>query len=220
MAPQSAEELYASALAAKLDDALAKVGSQLAPQPAQPDVTEPTTRPKRTPHRASIPNSERHSRKCQICCHPEREVIEAAYVDWNKAGWIEKHYGLTGETTLYRHARATGLDIRRRENLRIVVDKVLEHVNYIETPSPSALLRAVRTCACLNDRGQWVEPPTTHVAVSATQPPVQSANPSATTSPKPARRPSLKTISNRQTYEKLEVAATPSKQKPEVISNR
>ncbi|HKF51557.1 MAG TPA: hypothetical protein VKB26_04545 [Candidatus Acidoferrales bacterium] len=148
------------------------------------------------------------------------EAIEAAFVDWNKAGWIERHYGLTGETTLYRHARATGLDVRRRENLRTVVEKVLEDVNFIETPTASALLRAVRTCACLNDRGQWVEPPTTHVAISATQPPAQSANPPATTSRKPARRPSLKMLSNRQTYEKLEVAATPSKQKQEVTSNR
>lgn len=71
MAPQSAEELYASALATKLNNALAKVGSQLAPQPAQLPVAQPAPRPKRNPNRPS-PNSERHSRKCQICHHSER----------------------------------------------------------------------------------------------------------------------------------------------------
>ncbi|MGC1292718.1 MAG: hypothetical protein WA855_15680, partial [Candidatus Acidiferrales bacterium] len=125
---------------------------------------------------AALPPLERHRRKCQICRHRDREAIESDFVEWHHPNQIVKEYDVDYDA-LYRHARATGLFQLRRENVAIVVEKVLEEVEVVQAPSAFAILRAVRTLACLNGRGQWVEPPTTHVVVNATEPPAQSANP-------------------------------------------
>jgi hypothetical protein len=174
--------------------------------------------------RATIPgtqNCERHRRKCQLCNHPERKAIEADFADWKRANWIEKRYNLHGKSTIYRHARATGLDVHRREILRTRVEEVLEKVDAIETPTVSAILRAVRTLASLNERGQWRKPPGTRHAVSTTSPPAESCAPSTTTAARRApRRSPMEMISNRHTRKKLEIGATRSKQTPEAVSNR
>ncbi|HLW80904.1 MAG TPA: hypothetical protein VKS20_02565 [Candidatus Acidoferrales bacterium] len=182
---------------------------------------------------AALPPLERHSRKCQICRHPEREAIEADFIEWRHPNQIGDTYDV-GYDALYRHARATGLFELRRENVAIVVQKVLEEVEEVEAPSAFAILRAVRTLACLNGRGQWVEPPTTHVVVNATEPPAQSVNPT-TSSDAPALvgsssvsssiEPQASSVqnSNRKIcgpYEKLELDITHTKQTPQVISNR
>jgi hypothetical protein len=125
------------------------------------------------------------------------EDIEDDFVDWNRAAEIAKQYGINGRSALYRHGRATGLDVRRRENLRMVVEKVLEDVDYVDTPTASALLRAVRTLACINERGQWVEPPTAHTVVSVTEAPARSFAPATTTAPRRApRRSPMQMIPN------------------------
>lgn len=223
MAPQSAKEHFLAALAAKLNETPAKVNSNLAPQASSsgPSVESVSSPSRAACRRISTSGGNRHSRKCQICNHPERESIEADFVDWDKACAINQRYGLNGKSAIYRHARATGLDVRRRQNLGMVVEKVLEKVDYTDAPSASALLRAVRTLASLNERGQWVEPPTTHTVISVTEPPAQSAAASTTTARRRApRRSPMEMISNRHTYEKLETGANHSKQRPEVISNR
>lgn len=267
MAPQSANERYASVLSAKINDLLAQDGSPLAEPSAAPSSRRANKSNRYSRRTAGHERNGRHSRKCQICNHPQRQAIEDDFIDWNRASWIEESYGLHGESVIYRHARATGLDVRRRENLRGVVEKVLEEVSFIATPTAFAVLRAVRTLACLNERGQWTEPPTTHHVVSITKLPAKAAHSSTSTAPRrAARRSPMQMISdpsrvtstkpapasslhpgstagrksqnsaplsreslassvpprssNRQTYEKLEMGATRSKQRSEVISNR
>lgn len=167
------------------------------------------------------PDFERHSRKCRICNHPERKAIEADFFDWKRANWIEKRYGLHGRSVIYRHALATGLDVRRRANLTKRAEEVLEKVDAIETPSASVILRAVETLASLNERGRRIKPLATHRVLSTTSPPAHSGASSRTTVAHRAPcRSSLEMISNRYTREKLETGATPSKQTAEVISNR
>ena len=165
------------------------------------------------------PNSdlERHGRKCKICKHPERELIEADFIQWRHPGDIADAYRIAYDG-LYRHATATGLFELRRENVSIVVQKVLEEVEYVQEPSAAAILRAVRTLR-LDSRGRWTEPPTTHVVVNTTERPVESPNSVTTSSPVSAsngakRSDSVSSLqhpassvqnSNRKIYEKLEV---------------
>ena len=119
-----------------------------------------------------------------------------------------------GYDALYRHAHATGLLQRRSQNVSIIVQKLLEEVENVEAPSAFAILRGVRTLAWLNSRGQWIEPPTTHVVVNSTNPPAQLVEASSTTTNESSAD------SNRGAYEKLELDVTATKQMPEVISNR
>jgi hypothetical protein len=151
-------------------------------KPAQQTTTAqasdiPTAAPAFVQHSA---DSERHARKCQICRHRHRQAIENDFVGWRHPNRISDDYHV-GYDALYRHARATGLLQRRCENVSIVVQKLLEEVESVEAPSAFAILRGVRTLACLNSRGQWVEPAITHVVVNSTKPPAQSAGATSTT---------------------------------------
>ena len=106
-----------------------------------------------------IPDFERHSRKCQICNHPDVDEIEDEFMSWTTPDQLRKSFKIKSESTIYRHARATGLDISRRENLAVILEKVLQQVDNVETPTVSEILRAARILARLNPRGQWVFPP-------------------------------------------------------------
>lgn len=148
----------------------------------------------------SIPNFQRHSRKCQICNHPQRKAIENDLFDWKRASWIAQRYRLHGKSTIYRHARATVLDVHRRENLSRRAEEILDKVSVIEKPSVSLILHAVRTLASLNERGQRVKPPVAHGVVSTTTPPAFSCPTSTSTAARRApRRSPMEMISNRPT---------------------
>ena len=145
---------------------------------------------------------ERHSRKCIICKHPQRESIEEDFLNWGHPDYIVKIYRLVDYHTIYRHAQATGLMQQRTMNVRFAVESVLEHSANV-VPSADALLRAVRMCTRINNRGEWHEPPS-HVIVSSggrinvdnrsviVQP---SPEPSA---PEPIAIPASSLISNRE----------------------
>ncbi len=122
---------------------------------------------------------ERHSRKCKICNHPERDLIEAEFLEWSHPEQIARDFKIS-YSAIYRHARVLGLIERRRQNLCPAVEKVIESVGYVDQPSAYVILRAVRTLACLTGARQWTEPSTTHVVVNATQPPAQSPHPVTT----------------------------------------
>lgn len=195
---------------------------------------------------APVSTLERHSRKCRICHHPEREFLEAEFLDWGNAERIAREFKVP-YSTIYRHARALGLIERRRQNLCPAVEKVLESVEYVDQPSAFAILRAVRTLACLTGARNWTEPPTTHVVVNTTQPPpaqsphplttsdapVESALSSSATEPAACDSSAVALQSashsplvtshrrlNRHTYEKLEPRLNDTKQTIEIASNR
>ena len=109
---------------------------------------------------ATIPiylDLDHHSLKCVICNHPDRADLEEDFVSWRNAELIQKDYELPNFRAVYRHARATGLYQRRRENLRFAAELLIEHADQAE-PSPDAVLRAIQICARLNGSGEWVEP--------------------------------------------------------------
>ncbi|HKV47858.1 MAG TPA: hypothetical protein VJN69_07175 [Candidatus Acidoferrales bacterium] len=108
----------------------------------------------------------RHSRKCQVCHHPDRDAIEGAFVMWRRPRGIAQVYRLTGDS-LYRHAVAFDLYTRRRNNLRSVLDNIMERG--IETEiTGETILGAVKAYTCLDDNNRWIEP-TSNVLFSANQ---------------------------------------------------
>ena len=54
-------------------------------------------------------SSKRHSRKCVICTHPDREAIDEAFLHQPRNQNIVKDFNLPSLSSLYRHAHATGL---------------------------------------------------------------------------------------------------------------
>lgn len=110
----------------------------------------------------------RHERKCYVCHHPDRDAIEAAFVMWRRPKSIAETFLLRGDS-LYRHAVAFDLYTRRRNNLRSVLENVLERG--VETDiTGETLLGAVRAYACLDGSNRWIEP-TTNVMFSTNRQP-------------------------------------------------
>ncbi len=125
------------------------------------------SRPSKPPNRKSGESQEaflkRHSRKCQVCHHPDRDAIEGAFVMWRRPKGIAQVYQLTGDS-LYRHAVAFDLYTRRRNNLRSVLDNIMERG--VETEiTGETILGAVKAYTCLDDSNKWIEP-TTNVLFS------------------------------------------------------
>ena len=63
------------------------------------------------------PSMERHSRKCAICTHPDRQAIDEAFLHRSDKHQIVKDYNLPSLSSLYRHAHATGLRVRAVDRL-------------------------------------------------------------------------------------------------------
>jgi hypothetical protein len=117
-----------------------------------------TTRP--GPQRAidlsTTPVEERHSRKCHVCNHPDRDLIELDFLQWRSSRAIPIDHEIP-ENSIYRHAHALGLFELRRGNMRLALDRVIEKCSYAEATADT-VVRAVRAQACLTDDGHWVEP--------------------------------------------------------------
>ncbi|MGH9684939.1 MAG: hypothetical protein ACRD4S_15165 [Candidatus Acidiferrales bacterium] len=123
--------------------------------------------------RAAAADFERHSRKCVICHHADRESIEEESLNWHSPSRITTHYELHDYRCVYRHARAAGLCVLRRHNLRAAFELIIEQAEKV-TPTADAIIRAVRACTCLTGDGQptlqWVEP-ARHVKISVSHAP-------------------------------------------------
>jgi hypothetical protein len=111
---------------------------------------------------ASIPGFERHSRKCQICRHPYFDSIEESYLNWDNVALICRYFQLADTDTLYRHARAAELDVLRRQNVRVVVERFIEQAAGAKVTVTSTL-RSIRALSCLDDKGRWTDLPKTHI---------------------------------------------------------
>src|SRR5579864_4851917 len=112
---------------------------------------------------------ERHSRRCIICHHPEREAIEEEFVHWRAPWKLSQDYKLNDYRTVYRHARATGLLLQRRERLHSALDAFVESVDDV-TFTGDTILRAMRAYSCIDSHGRWTEIPT-QVQFSTAHPP-------------------------------------------------
>jgi hypothetical protein len=129
--------------------------SQLATLTADPASTETAIMPARSSH---IPDLSRHSRRCSICAHPDRDAIEAEFIRWRSPEKIAKDYNLGSRLAIYRHAHAAGLLDQRRRHVSRVLESFLETVDDCPPLDFDPITRAVRVYAHLDDNGRWIEP--------------------------------------------------------------
>ena len=111
---------------------------------------------------AAIPGFERHSRKCQICRSPYVDYIEQLYLQWERVDLVCRYFQLADPDTLYRHARAAGLDVLRRQNSRWVIEQFIEQWRTVKITS-STVIRSIRALSCLDEKGRWTDLPKTHI---------------------------------------------------------
>jgi hypothetical protein len=109
---------------------------------------------------------ERHRRKCAICNHPYRQALEEDFLNWGDVAHLTKVFEIKDSRGVYRHAHATGLFERRRQNMRFAAECIVEQISSVKVSNPESILNAIRTITRLNDRGQWHEP-VSHVVVSS-----------------------------------------------------
>jgi len=100
----------------------------------------------------------RHTRKCTICNHPDREAIEQEFLRWYAPQDIARDHDIPYASAIYRHAHATGLFERRRATIRLALEPLIEQATGVIATADS-VVRAIRTYAQLNDAGQWVNAP-------------------------------------------------------------
>jgi hypothetical protein len=104
-----------------------------------------------------------HERHCTICHHPERESIEEAFCQWRKVKFIAREFNATGgPTAIYRHARALKLFKQRNLTLRSSLEFVIEQSECV-VPTAEGLVKAIRAYTRINDVGEWIDTPTTHI---------------------------------------------------------
>src|ERR1700684_167585 len=106
----------------------------------------------------------RHRRLCTICHHPEREAIEEAFLHWRTVRLIAHEFHASGgATSIDRHARALNLFKERNLNLRFALALIIEE-SQRASPGAEAIIKAFRAHTRMNDLGEWIDTPTTHIA--------------------------------------------------------
>ncbi|HEX5422786.1 MAG TPA: hypothetical protein VFW94_04505 [Candidatus Acidoferrales bacterium] len=111
---------------------------------------------------APPPDLARHSRRCMVCSHPDRDAIEAEFIRWRSPIRIAEEYGIADRTSIYRHAQATGLMHRRRREASRVLEHVLERAESTPTEEFDVITRALRLYTHLDDDARFREPIRTH----------------------------------------------------------
>jgi hypothetical protein len=67
-----------------------------------------------------------------------------------------------GPSAIYRHARALNLFKKRNLTLRSALEFVIEQSERI-VPTAEGLVKAIRAYTRINDAGEWIDTPTTHI---------------------------------------------------------
>src|SRR5579864_3013656 len=178
---RSSEESYAVKLADKIARLHAGLNPNPAARPAPAANSSQTSKAKKTPvstigqarnylratntpaHRflRRAPDIRRHSRKCAICHHPEREAIEELFIHWHSPQAISEFFDQDETITwlaIYRHAYALGLDAIRRRNLGFVFERVLDNASDAAPTSAGVVAAARALGSCVKGNGRWTDP--------------------------------------------------------------
>jgi hypothetical protein len=126
------------------------------------------------------PDFSRHSRRCCICLHPDRDAIEGDFIRWRSPELIAREYKIANRTSIYRHAHCTGLFAWRRRELGRVLEGILENAEHVPLEASDAIVRAARVYAHLDENGNWFEPPRTNFILTGPAPalyPLESSLP-------------------------------------------
>jgi len=123
--------------------------------------------------------SARHSRRCNVCKHPDREAIELEFLRWRSPDDIATDHGIADRSSIYRHAHATGIFRRRRQTIRLALEPLLEQACTVSVTA-SAIISAARLYAQMSDTGELVPRTKTVIVHHVTDPVTEpSANPAA-----------------------------------------
>ena len=98
----------------------------------------------------------RHKRNCTICAHPQCEEIGRDFINWKSPTAITAEYGLADRTTVYRHAHALDLFIKRQRNVRAALERIIERVGEVDVTA-AAVVAAIQAHAKINAQGQWID---------------------------------------------------------------
>jgi hypothetical protein len=98
----------------------------------------------------------RHEINCKVCQHEDHVAIEAEFVNWKSPSQIAEDWGLRDRTTLYRHAWATGLMERRRRNIRVALESIIEQASAVEVTA-GAVVQAIVAYSKISSEGRFVE---------------------------------------------------------------
>jgi len=148
-----------------------------------------------------LPDLDRHSRKCCICSHPDRDAIEGEFIRWACPRRIARDYQIADRASFYRHAHATGLYARRRREFARVLEDILECVEHSSLEKTAdVIIRASRVYAHLDENGNWIEPRRTQVILTGPAPSQFMENPNVTVAVQPyeERRKIASNVSSRR----------------------
>jgi hypothetical protein len=161
---RSAESIHTEA-AVKAERAKPRKRPKRKPHPI-PTLKQITARPS-APRPQSQPKSQneidlsRHKRLCSICHHPDREAIEEAFLQWCNVRVIQREFEIE-ERAIYRHAHALKLFKQRNLSLRSALEFVIQKAEHVQ-PTAEGLVKAIHAYTRINDQGQWIDTPTTHI---------------------------------------------------------
>src|SRR5215475_10994973 len=81
----------------------------------------------------------RHKRNCTICAHPQCEEIERDFTNWKSPTAIATEYSIAERTTVYRHAHALDLFIKRGNNVKTSLEKIIERVGEVDVTAAAVV---------------------------------------------------------------------------------
>jgi hypothetical protein len=100
----------------------------------------------------------RHRGQCGICSHAQCKEIEAAFVAWESPEKIAVEFGLSHRTTVYRHAKAFGINLKRQQNIRVPLERIIERASDPTLQVTGAtVVQAIAVYGKLNAQGQLIE---------------------------------------------------------------
>ncbi|HXN23327.1 MAG TPA: hypothetical protein VOA41_11360 [Candidatus Dormibacteraeota bacterium] len=109
-------------------------------------------------YKSSSASLNRHKAQCSICAHEKRKEIEGAFVAWESPAKIAEEYGLCHRTTVYRHAKAVGLNLKRQQNIRVPLERIIERAGDPTLQVTGAtVVQAIAVYGKLNAQGQLIE---------------------------------------------------------------
>jgi hypothetical protein len=161
-----------------------------APPQQPPSPNPPETQPAAAKSDSQPETSNYHSGKCSICNHPDRDLIEAAFLNWQPAERIVADFNLPARSTIYRHAKAADLLDQRRKNFRGALDQIIEHAGRVPATA-SSIISAIELSYRLS--GADIAPlkrfETTHIYVQEPNP-APAVSRGGSSDPPAARPPS------------------------------
>ena len=98
-------------------------------------------------------NLGRHQAQCSICLSSYRQQIDELFIDWVSPHLIVKQYSPISRNSLYRHAHACDLFSKRKKNIGMAIEKIIERVD-IMPMTGSQVVAAIQAYVKLNSPGK------------------------------------------------------------------